>query len=145
MSYTYTNIDNSVYPYRLKHMEVFFSDLSCLNIIKSVLDENGQIKNFPGIEKDKRWEDKHRICQCYDVRFEALIYHMDNDEYLMLWMIQPSGWYWADEHGFGHNDHQSITLYSLIDSNGNFTKKFELFSVGQTRYCNEFKNKGKKI
>ena len=32
MSYTYTNIDNSVYPYRLKHMEVFFSDLSCLNI-----------------------------------------------------------------------------------------------------------------
>ncbi len=137
MSYTYMNIKDSVYPYRLQNMEVFFSDLSCLDIIKSVLDEKGQIKKFPGLVKDKRWEDIHRIGQCYDVRFEAKFYHMD-DEFLMLWMIQPSGWYWVDGDGFGFNGDQSITLYSLIDSKGNFTRKFELFSINNTRYCNDF-------
>lgn len=138
MSYTYTNINNTVHPYRLQKMEVFFSDLSCLDIIKKVLDEEGKIRNFPGLVKDDRWEKKHRIGQCYDVRFEAQFFSLENGEFLMLWMIQPSGWHWVDDDGFGFSGDSSIMLYSVLDKNGNFTKEFKLFSIDQTRYCHEF-------
>lgn len=138
MSYAYMSIKNPDHPYRLQDMQVFFTDMKCLDIIKAVLDEDGKIENFPGLVKDERWESKHRLGQCYDVRFEALFYSLENDEYLMLWMIQPSGWHWADDDGFGFSGDSSITLYSVIDSNGKFTKEFELFSIDRKRYCDEF-------
>lgn len=138
MSYAYININNSLHSYKLENMNVFFSDLSCLDIIKKVLDEEGKIRNFPGIIKDERWEKKHRIGQCYDVRFEAQFSSLKNGEFLMLWLIQPSGWYWVDDDGFGFSGDSSIMLYSVLDKNGNFTNKFKLFSIDQTRYCHEF-------
>lgn len=138
MNYEYINIKNLRHPYRLKDSEVFFNDLSCMDIIKAVLDEKGNIKNFPGIIIDERWESKHRIGQCYDVRFEAQFLAMENVEYLMLWMIQPSGWYWVDDDGFGFNGDSSITLYSIIDKNGNFLKKFQLFSINRYIYCHDY-------
>ncbi|MBQ8559709.1 MAG: hypothetical protein IJ439_07010 [Tyzzerella sp.] len=138
MSYTYISINNPIHPYRLEDMDVFFSDRGCLKIIQKTLDEEGKIRNFPGIIKDERWERKHRLGQCYDVRFEAQFYSLENEEYLMLWLIQPSGWYWMDDDGFGFSDDSSIMLYSVINKTGDFTKKFELFSIDQTRYCHEF-------
>lgn len=138
MSYTYMSINNPAHPYRLQNMEVFFSDLSCLEIIKKTLDEEGKIRNFPGIIKDERWAQKHRIGQCYDVRFEAQFHALENDAYLMLWLIQPSGWHWMDSDGFGFSGDSSIMLYSVIRSNGEFAKEFELFSIDNTRYCHEF-------
>lgn len=84
MSYTCMNTKSSVHPYRLQQREVFFSDLSCLDIIKMVLDKKGQIVNFPRSIKDERWEDIHRTGQCYDARFCSMIHHLNNDEYLIL-------------------------------------------------------------
>lgn len=138
MPYTYMQIANQTLPYKLEHMEVFFSDLRCLDIIRAVLDEAGTIRNFPGIVEDERWTNKRRIGQCYDVRFEAQFYALENDEHLMLWMIQPNGWYWVDEDGFGFSGDSSITLYTVIDRNGGFLKEFELFSIDRTRFCHEF-------
>lgn len=138
MSYTYMDINNPTHPYRLQDMAVFFSDLGCLEVIQKVLDENGKIRNFPGIAEDERWKRQHRIGQCYDVRFEAQFYSMPQGEYLMLWLIQPSGWYWADDDGFGFNGDSSIMLYSVVDQNGTFTKEFELFSIDCVRYCHDF-------
>lgn len=138
MSYAYRSIQNPDHPYRLEDMNVFFSDLGCLEIIQAVLDENGTIKNFPGLVKDERWEKKHRLGQCYDVRFEAQFHSLDSGEYLMLWTIQPSGWHWTDSDGFGFSGDSSITLYSVIDPEGRFTKPFELYRIDRTRYCTEF-------
>lgn len=138
MSYQYISINDPIHPYKLQDMQVFFSDLSCLDIIRAVLDEDGKIKNFPGLVKEERWEQKHRLGQCYDVRFEAQFYSLENGAYLMLWLIQPSGWHWVDDDGFGFSGDSSITMYSVIDSSGAFTKKFELFSIDQTRYCKDF-------
>lgn len=138
MSYAYRNINNQKTPYRLIDLNVFFNDLNCMEIIKAVLDEKGTIKNFPGMIKDERWESRHRIGQCYDVRFEAQFYAMENEEYLMLWMIQPSGWYWVDEDGFGFTGDPSIMLYSVLDKTGNFMKCFRLFSINGERYCHDY-------
>lgn len=56
----------------------------------------------------------------------------------MLGLIQPSGWYWVDDDGFGFCGDSSITLYSVINKNGELEKKFEIFSINQTRYCNDY-------
>lgn len=138
MSFAYMSVDNPRFPYRLKDLDVFFTDMSCLDVIEAVLDEEGEIKNFPGIIKDERWESKHRIGQCYDVRFEAQFFAMESGQFLMVWMVQPSGWHWVDEDGFGFNGDSVIMLYSLLDGDGRFAKPFELFSIDGTRYCHEY-------
>ena len=53
-------------------------------------------------------------------------------------MIQPSGWYWVDEDGFGFTGDSSITLYSVVDKDGGFTREFELYSIDKTVYCHEY-------
>lgn len=138
MAYTYKNTNNIVLPYKMSDMEVFFSDLSCVDIIAAVLDENGNIRNFPGIETDERWQKKHNIGQCYDVRFEAQFYPVNDNKFLMLWMVQPNGWHWVDEDGFGFSGDSQIMLYSLTDSNGNFEERFRLYSIDNEVFCHEF-------
>ena len=137
MKYICRENGNPNLPYRLAELPVFFSDLSCLDIIEATLDDTGKIKKFPGIMEDERWKRKHRIGQCYDVRFEASFYAMDDQKYLMLWLIQPSGWEWVDDDGFGFSGDSSIMLYSIIDNRGNL-KKFELFSIDGVRYCHDY-------
>jgi len=138
VEFTYQRIDNPTMPYRLTEFEVFFKDLSCLDAIASVLDEKGAIRNFPGIVKDERWEMEHHIGQCYDVRFEAQFYPLDEGKFLMLWMIQPDGWYWADEDGFGRTRDNSIVMYAVVGKDGEFEGRFALFSIGRERYCHEY-------
>lgn len=138
MEFSYLPTKNPDLPYRLQNMPVFFSDLSCLDVIQAVLDEEGRIRNFPGLVKDERWVQKHRLGQCYDVRFEAQFYPLEQGEYLMLWMIQPNGWHWVDDDGFGFTGDSAIVLYSVTDKHGSFQKSFTLFSIDRTRYCQDF-------
>lgn len=134
----YMRVYSPELPYRLKHLPVFFRDESCLDVIRAVLEEDGTIRNFPGIVRDERWAGKHRLGQCYDVRFEAQFYPIDKGNFLMVWMIQPSGWHWADSDGFGFSGDSIIQLYSVVDGAGNFLHKFQLFSIDQERYCHDF-------
>lgn len=138
MEFAYRKINNPTMPYRLTEFEVFLRDLSCLDAVAAVLDEKGAIRNFPGIVKDERWEKEHHIGQCYDVRFEAQFYPLDGGKFLMLWMIQPDGWYWADEDGFGCTTDKSITMYAVIGNNGEFIGPFTLFSIGNERVCHDY-------
>jgi len=116
----------------------FFYGESCLDVIKSVLDEKGNIRNFPGFAPDDSWKEKQRIGICKDVRHEAQFYAMPNEEYLMLWLVQPSGWAWVDSDGFDFSGDASIMLYSVLDKSGAFKKPFALFSINHNRVCCEF-------
>jgi len=138
MSFAYMNTGHSPLEFRLKDLPVFFSDTQCLEVIEAVLDESGNIKSFPGIVEDEIWTEKRRVGTVPDVRYEAQFYALNNNEYLMLWMIQPNGWYWVDDDGFGFTGDSSIMLYSLLDEKGAFTKEFNLFSIDNIRYCQEF-------
>ena len=138
MNFAYKSTNRLPLQFRMEHMPVFFSDEQCLEVIHLVLDADGCIRNYPGIVEDERWMEKQRVALCPDVRYEAHFYSMENAEYLMLWLVQPSGWYWVDEDGFGFTGDDSIMLYSVLDQKGNFLKKFELFDIDGTRYCHEF-------
>jgi len=138
MNDLYVITKNQKTPYCLTELNVLFRDLSCLQPISAVLDQKGNILNFPGIVQDERWVGKHRIGQCYDVRFEAQFYSLKDDEFLMLWLIQPNGWHWVDEDGFGFTGDSEITLYSVLTKNGEFTRKFELFRIDKTVFCHDY-------
>ena len=126
MAYGYITIRNGE-KYRIKGMRVFFNDLSSLNIIEKVIDEEGKILNFPGIEEDERIETARKIGKIFDVRFEAVFTLLENGKTLM---------YWMDNDGFGITNDKRITLYSTIDENGNFLHKFRLYSIGDKIFEN---------
>lgn len=138
MNFSYTPIPNRSNRFRLMALPVFFSPEESVDIVEKVLLENGKFRHFPGIVQDERWEKELRIGLAYDVRFEAQFHLLKNGEYLMLWLIQPSGWHWVDEDGFGFTGDSSIMLYSLLDAGGNFKQEFRLFSIDSIRYCQDF-------
>lgn len=138
MHFEYIKTDHSPTAFRLKELSVFFSDERCLEIIEKVLDEKGNILNFPGILEDERWRAKQNVGLCPDVRYEAQFHCLDEGKFLMLWMTQPSGWHWVDEDGFGFSGDSPITLYSVLDANGNFEKQFALFRIGETQHCQDY-------
>ncbi len=73
-----------------------------------------------------------------DVRYEADFYSLEDNTYLMLWLIQPNGWYWVEDDGFGFSGDSDIMLYSVVDEKGNFRNKFQLFSIDHIRYCHDY-------
>ena len=135
MAYGYITIRNGE-KYRIKGMRVFFNDLKSLSLIEKVIDEEGKILNFPGIEEDERIEKERKIGKIFDVRFEARFTSPENGKTLMYWTIQPDGMYWMDNDGFGITNDKRITLYSTIDENGNFLHKFRLYSIGDKIFEN---------
>lgn len=129
--------DHRIYAepyYMVNKCTIFFYSIDCFEIIKKVIDEKGNIINFPGIKEDERIDKELRVHLFHDVRYEACFKRIDENNYFMEWMIQPDGMYWMDEDGFGIEDDRSITLYSIINSNGNFIKPFELYSIGKEKY-----------
>lgn len=138
MGFEYIRIEGKPNAFRLKDLEVFFSDEKCLEVICNVLDEKGNIKNYPGVIEDKRWTEKQRVRLFSDVRYEARFHCIDNNRFLMLWLVQPNGWYWVDEDGFGFTGDSSIVLCSVVNSEGVFEKKFELFSIDGDKYCSDY-------
>ena len=124
--------------YKVKELPVFFNTEECFEIIQKVIDENGKFLHFPGIVNDERIDKERRVKLFEEIRYEADFYSLDNGNYLMIWLIQPDGMYWADEDGFGIEDDLPIQLYSIVDSNGNFIQAFELYCIGNTKYTDEF-------
>ncbi len=96
------------------------------------------IVNFPGFDE----EDKAKwICKWVsgekpknDIRFRTEFSRCAEDEYVMLWEIQPDGRYWGDSNGFGMEHDLEIVLYSKINKKGNFTMPFKLYELGIKRY-----------
>ncbi len=138
MGFEYFKTKYFPYPFKLNDMQVFFHDEKSIDVIRKVLDENGKIINFPGYVEDKRWLSEMNVGFFPDVRYEAQFYSIKDGKYLMLWLIQPNGAYWADEYGFGRTDDSSIMLYSVVNENGEFEKAFELFKINREKYCNDY-------
>ncbi|MCD8021668.1 MAG: hypothetical protein LUF30_01320 [Lachnospiraceae bacterium] len=138
MNFEYVSTGHLPLAYRLKELPVFFSDERCLETIQMVLDESGRFRDFPGITEDERWTKELTGKVFPDVRFEAQFYRLDDGSCLVEWLIQPDGWYWMDDDGYGFNGDSSIMLYSVVDNRGVFTEKFELFSIAQTCYCHDY-------
>ena len=101
------------------------------NIKKPIIDSKGNIPDFPGVEyTDKIIEELGTDSVAPIVKYEAVFEKTDDGKFAMIWTIRPDGRYWMDSWGFGAEDYESLSLYSFIDSDGNFTIPFKLYSIG---------------
>lgn len=143
MSFSYfDHRDHQIYAepyYKIKELPIFFYSIDCFDVIQKVIDDKGNINNFPGITFDEKIEKELRVKVFKDVRYEANFKKLDNNTYLMVWLIQPNGMYWMDDDGFGMEPDLPIYLYSTLDKNGQFLQSFQLFQIGHTKFIDETK------
>lgn len=97
-----------------------------------MVDNDGNIKNFPGIEKKDFWvkELSSERCLWPVVRFRTEFSKYGMNRYIMRWQVQPDGRYWADEDGYGMTIDSEVVLYAFIDKNGDFMGPFRIYSIG---------------
>lgn len=102
------------------------------NVRQVIVDEEGQIRNFPGVKLTERLmralEDSVLPAPVVHYRTE---FRLGTDGRVrMLWQVQPDGRYWADEDGFGAAHDPEIFLCAWLDTNGCFMGPFQVYSIG---------------
>lgn len=127
-----------MHPYRRadEDSSVYFVD-EVRGIRKMLVDPQGNIQNFPGVVREEFWT-KH-VPQRYlqqQVRFRSDFEKWDSG-WIFKWQLQPDGWYWADEGGFGGEDDLEVVLYTFVDQSGDFTGPFRLYRLGSRGYALE--------
>ena len=131
--YTY---GNHMYRSRGEDPSVYFVD-GARKIRKEIVDYNGWIQSFPGIEKETFWEKEISSGSLMpQIRFRT-DFEKREDKFIMLWQVQPDGRYWEDDDGFGMTPEEEIVLYTFIDMEGNFTGPFKIYRMGWRSYYTE--------
>lgn len=133
--YLTATVTYGMHPYRSKDEDssVFFVDEN-RGIRKMIIDSVGNIQNFPGVIKEEFWVKE--VAPNYlkqQVRFRSSFEKRDNG-WIFLWQLQPDGWYWADEGGFGAENDSEVVLYTYLDLNGNFTGPFRIYKLDSRGY-----------
>lgn len=116
--------------------EVVFLD-DDREIRKVIVDNDGNIRRFPGILREDRWIHALTSEQYLkpQIRFRTEFAREEDGSFRMLWEVQPDGRYWGDEYGFGMEHDEEICLYTHIDRNGDFAGPFRIYKVGRTYFC----------
>lgn len=127
-----------MHPYRTadEDSSVYFVDES-RGIRKMLVDSRGNIQNFPGMIREDFWV--KAVAPNYlkpQVGFRSSFEKRDSG-WIFLWQLQPDGWYWADEDGFGAENDSEVTLYTYVDLNGNFTGPFRIYRLGNTEFATD--------
>lgn len=113
---------------------VYFVD-ETRGIRKMLVDSEGRIQNFPGIIKEAFWvKEVAPNAIRPQIRFRTS-FEKREGKWIMLWQIQPDGWYWADEGGFGAEKDLEVTLYTYVDMDGNFTGPFRIYQLGNRGFA----------
>lgn len=107
-------------------------------IRKLIVDDNGYIQNYPGLENPEEWLDAWESKRALEpqIRFRTNFERMEDNTILMVWEIQPDGRYWEDEDGFGGESDLEILLYTYLDEKGNFIAPFRAYKIGTEKLYN---------
>lgn len=126
---------HSEYLLKVDYTVIFTNEEKAIN--KKIVDEDGNILDFPGVEYTDTLNDELGKSVIKPiVKYEAVFEKVDNSKFIMVWTVRPDGRYWMDSWGFGAEDYESLSLYTYIDFDGNFTMPFKLYSIGYKFYGN---------
>lgn len=91
--------------------------------VKEMTDRSGNFIHFPGVSEGE-WQKgiSGNFYSC--ARFICHVSRYMNGLACFGWMVQPDGRYYGDDDGFGMEDSEEITLYSLFDKKGEFVMPF---------------------
>lgn len=132
LSKYYVGEPHSEYLFKVDYTVTLINEES--NIQKQIIDKDGNIQNFPGVEyTDVLNTELGKGTIKPIVKYEASFKKID-ENFIMVWTVRPDGRYWMDSWGFGAEDYESLTLYTYIDASGNFTMPFKLYSIGYKSY-----------
>ncbi len=121
------------YPFKV-NFSVHFTNRE-KNIRKQIIDSDGNIFDFPGVEYTVRLNEELGTGVIEPVvKYEAIFEKVNDSKFIMVWTVRPDGRYWMDSWGFGAEDYESLSLYTYIDSDGNFMMPFKLYSIGYKFY-----------
>ena len=117
------------YPFKVDFTVLFINEEK--NISKKIIDQDGNIIDFPGVEYTDMLNGElgNRDIEPV-VKYEARFEKMDDGKFIMVWTVRPDGRYWMDSWGFGAEDYESLSLYTCINSDGNFMMPFRLYRIG---------------
>lgn len=124
---------HSEYLFKVDYTVIFTNEKK--NINKRIVDQEGNILKFPGVNYTDvlKAELGKGIIEPV-VKYEAIFEKLNDGRFIMVWTVRPDGRYWMDSWGFGAEDYESLSLYSYIDSDGNFMTPFKLYSIGYEFY-----------
>lgn len=130
----WTTFGNHLYRSSNERCDVEFVNKQ-LKIRKTIIDNAGNILNFPGIKKGE-WMEYLKSSKSLKpiIRFRTSFEEYNDAYYIMIWEVQPDGRYWDDEDGFGGTSDIEVRLYALIDHTGCFDGPFRIYSAGIKKY-----------
>lgn len=104
-------------------------------IREMVVDKYGNIQHFPGIIQEDFWVKGLDDPKCLrpQIRFRTDFSRKDG-KFFMLWQIEPDGFYYADEDGFGAENTVETYLYSWIGEDGRLAEPFRIYRRGNQNY-----------
>lgn len=133
--YLTATVTYGMHPYRRpdEDSSVYYVD-EHRGIRKMIIDPHGHIQNFPGFVKEEFWvKQVHHNYLKPQVCFRSSFEKRDRG-WIFLWQLQPDGWYWADEDGFGAENDSEVVLYTYLDRNGDFVAPFRIYQLDRRGY-----------
>ena len=100
-----------------------------MNISKIIIDNAGNILDFPGVEEGDWTKYLHKTKLDPVVRFRSTLDQLDNDTFRFYWQVQPNGLYWGKDDAYGMENDVQIILYADINKRGNFKKPFRIYKL----------------
>lgn len=120
--FEFNEVSNGMGGYRM--INVYLLKVDDPSFRCCVVNGDGLIENFPGIEKGD-WIKNLEYPLDRKTQFRFWIYGYKDGKAAVEWTLQPDGEYFEDEDGFGVENCEEITLWSYIDTNGFFTESFK--------------------
>lgn len=91
--------------------------------VRRLTGRSGRIRGFPGTVQGP-WKDLLKRPFRPKVEFSATVGPFQDGLARFSWTVQPDGFYYADEDGFGAEDDVEVRLYALINTSGRFVTPF---------------------
>lgn len=121
---------------------ITLSDLSViltneeLGICAQIVDEDGNICRFPGVERCEALCAEISVDRLRPVVKYTTTFHRSGDgQFMMLWTVRPDGHFWMDSWGFGAEEDESVRLYAYLNDRGEFTTPFRLYNIGYRNFA----------
>ena len=122
--------ENGFYPFFTEGRPVVFYNFD-KGIKKLIIDKSAFV-DFPGFQYPEVIMKYYRAENLPNkIRFRVEFVKKESG-YIVIWNIQPDGWYYFGDSSEGEH----VELYASLNDLGEFTSKFHLYKVGVRKYEN---------